>query len=1179
VFARLCAAARRRMSSRRGQTALVLILVIAVALVVYAASLNWARVTQYKTMTILGSNMAAANMASIVASYGEQQLQVNLGGRPKYCKRTNFMVMVAVIVIVIIVVILTWGAAVGLLLVVGAMIVAVVVIGMAIAALLINLLIIQPGLTALWNKMQDALLTMEDKVIENGIMTALQSTVTDAVQVQDHFDMDIDGQWVTKLGLSNINRTPDSLSRFGFYYTLRLRLLTPKKIVEVDRFFGDLNEFVYDNPYNKVGPRIIGPPASGCTAAQETAGSIRCQDPDRWGLYDPGCNGSNPSPYCNPCCVPETDSDGNRLRPEGCPAGLILATCQVPAGALAPTVYYGAFPGPYYYQYAPFYENFANNNLAPPNAFISFREKLGVDDEHPDFQKLLGTPNGPQAVDALGLFKESDVTGFYDPPEEGKVGLFPFFWRMGNLTGAVPLVVPPTVPPTTYLKTDNVNIITYNPVTSTNRFRAQEGRCALEEWENDTNTPKGFFWKPGSDHFCSTRYPYYDCSGRSGACTSGVFDGTVPACGCSASSNKSQWREDPVDGLSEGLTNFIAWATRMIPEYNGNTDVFYNNFASWYTSAAYWIAPRCQAGWNCGTAAANQAQCSYCNDQEMDGFLLVWRDQMRDWVDLLDRWLYGRSAIDAVSTSFEDDNSWCLPQDETAVPVHEHEAIINARTLPLPLARPVGGLPGVPIPPEWGDLNDTIACLNYNVDNSAKFDRCLTSCTAAPPPASVAVDCLDLPRSVVNNFFTDPSVNEAYRKAQRMQNCLNSTCTDPAGPPGNVLPVCNDATFQAFLPPATAAVLPDCTSVLWRLAANPYRAYLVQQRDANFAASAVCTRADPLVPTAFQTNVQASVTGALLQRPEFTARAATLSALRTEALAARSVFLEGYQKFNDFLKPCADGLSLGQCGGGCLNGGPAAQLICARQRAETYTSILPNFAIYGWRGAINPSVDLKRPEEKRGQGYWHIVRVEAFAPKRCYGRCGTSEFPKVKTYTKWKFNAFTGPDQFRCYELEKTDGHVIVRVTRYDEDRDSPGAYFANQQKIWNYKFRNPGAPFDGNANTNNLERTCEAQNPNVFMTEVSPETEVALQGAFMLNVNPSMVVDDPTTAVNEAETMRMYTPACWEQVDALLNTGVTTTTCARYYLDESINHMNLKFTPCDEAEVNYVTRCSLYGC
>ena len=60
----------------KGQTSIILILVIAVALIVYSISLNWGRIAQYKTLTTIGANTAAANMASLFASYGEQQLQV-----------------------------------------------------------------------------------------------------------------------------------------------------------------------------------------------------------------------------------------------------------------------------------------------------------------------------------------------------------------------------------------------------------------------------------------------------------------------------------------------------------------------------------------------------------------------------------------------------------------------------------------------------------------------------------------------------------------------------------------------------------------------------------------------------------------------------------------------------------------------------------------------------------------------------------------------------------------------------------------------------------------------------------------------------------------------------------------------------------------------------------------------
>jgi hypothetical protein len=1209
-----------RLSSRRGQTALIMVLIIAIALIFYAASLNWTRVTQYKTLTIISSNVAASGLASLIASYGEQQLQVNLGGRPKYCERTNFMVMVVVIIIVIVITIITWGATSALLTVAIAAVIAVAAIAMAIAALIINLLVIQPGLVALWNKMQDSLMGMEDKILENGIMTGLQGVVTDTVEVQDHFDMDIDGLWVDDLGRSNIGSKPDMISRYAYFYTMRLKQLAPFKIDQVDRFMSSLNELIFDNPYNKVGPRVAGPPVSGCTQAQMTANAIECHPPDNFGLFDPGCFGTSPiSPYCNHCCVPKQDAQGHN-RPADCAD--FATTPNVDPVCLSG----GAYPAPpYYYQYDPFYEN-------KDNAFFSFREKLGVDDESMNYQKKVppGDPNGLQdPMPAPMSFQKKDATGFYTAPTytppDPKKGVFPFFWDMGVFRPAAaiifgaPVVVTPLAPIAGTAKTDNVAMVTYDPATGSNRFQAQDTMCSMNQWQIDVSTPKGFWWKPGIDHYCSTQYPYYDCVDRPGACVSGVFTDTVPNCGCTASPDPTAWREDPVDSMVDGLKRFVGWGQEIIKMYKDKASNMYNSFPTWYAGAAQWIAPKCDPAWNCDSDGGGlQPQCLYCNNQPIDGYLLIWRDQLGNWVDLLDKWLYGSSVAQPAPSSFADNASWCLPTNSASVPYIERKAIMAARPTVLPTNRN-----GTPIAPVWGDLDDTIACLNFNVNNQNKFTSCYNDCVIAPRPATAVTNCLDLPRSAVPGFdqsATDASVDVAYRNAQQLQNCLNSTC----------------CTTTPCRGPLTDTLVPECQSLPgvtapWNCVAfapgNAFYNDVKTQRDAQFAASTVCTAAAVGTPVEnFLYNVHASRDAAILQSPIFQSRSTALTQLRTETQNARSVFLQGYQKFKNFLRPCgglASTANLGErcndckatpynpavqelqncldspCSDGvggvlpvckglpgiaiapnCTNfsignpfydaivtqrnilaatsGGPIADLICARVDYTNHTNKLSNFAIYGWKDPDKGG--LRRSGPNPNGGYWHIVRVEAFIPKRCYKRCLIDQFPEVHTYIKWEFE-FYGPDQFQCYEMRRTEGLVIARVTRYDEDRTSPGAFFANTQRLWNFRFTNPTAIPGPSASTAGLEAACAP--PAAWTDGTSTATKGLLENAFIINDNPTK---DPTTFKDDT---------CWNKANDLLDLGVQTTTCAKYELDKTINHMSLKFRPCPASAVPSVFECA----
>jgi hypothetical protein len=136
---------------------------------------------------------------------------------------------------------------------------------------------------------------------------------------------------------------------------------------------------------------------------------------------------------------------------------------------------------------------------------------------------------------------------------------------------------------------------------------------------------------------------------------------------------------------------------------------------------------------------------------------------------------------------------------------------------------------------------------------------------------------------------------------------------------------------------------------------------------------------------------------------------------------------------------------------------------------------------------------------------------------------------------------------------------MIARVTRYDEDRDSPGARLANGQFLWKFRFTNPGVSstvVPGNV----LSTDC--LHPSAFDQGVSPATKIQLDGAFMINAIP---LEDPTVS-----------DQCWQTVNQLLDRGVKSTSCSKYYFDTEINHFNLKFKDCNPAEVQYVTGCAV---
>jgi hypothetical protein len=207
--------------------------------------------------------------------------------------------------------------------------------------------------------------------------------------------------------------------------------------------------------------------------------------------------------------------------------------------------------------------------------------------------------------------------------------------------------------------------------------------------------------------------------------------------------------------------------------------------------------------------------------------------------------------------------------------------------------------------------------------------------------------------------------------------------------------------------------------------------------------------------------------------------------------------------------------------------GPAAALI--QERINFSGEELPYQVIYGWQG--DPP-----PNNPAGVGLWHIVKVEARIPERCDNACDPSQtqpqgWPRMRSY---KRNLGTQ----RCYELVDTDGVVKTRVIRYDENRPSNPLFFPSGIRIWD--FRSHPDRSVGNTAAN-LDSTCP------------PMPGAAYQGAFIVN-RPGWSAANPSD-----------TAACWNRVDTLLlNYGVASETCAKYYLHGGAREgFDFRFVPC----------------
>lgn len=435
-----------QMSSKKGQVALVLILATAIALIFYAVVLNLGRVSQVKTSTQLAATTGASMLASSMTSIGQSIFMETMGGKVKICDKTGVFealltLLLIVIIIIIIIISCVYAGCAGLELIelIPYLVVAAV---LSVANVALQAFVVQPGLTNAWSKIMAATLTPEDGFLETGIRSGFQTITTDLRQTPDLFDWDQDGEF----GYTG-NQPNDYISRPSLYYDMRMKGIVPRSNPLVSAFLDTLNDFIYEDPLGNGSTWALYDPIPEPAVNP----SHICND---WALQP-----QNQPAGCNQCCVPATvidPRDGVSLlpvRPSCCDHTDPAINC----GTVTTCGVNSPYPN-YQFQYAEFYED-------DQNAFLSFRETLGRDDEHSRYFKDFNNPNsdprfGPQqqtleqlsnvgfylkdatsyyTEDLFGAFSGSDYisqvfTYPSSPPPPGDIrrGVYPFFYKISD---------------------------------------------------------------------------------------------------------------------------------------------------------------------------------------------------------------------------------------------------------------------------------------------------------------------------------------------------------------------------------------------------------------------------------------------------------------------------------------------------------------------------------------------------------------------------------------------------------------------------------------------------------------------------------------------------------------------------------------------------------------------------
>lgn len=484
-------------SSRRGQVAIILLVLTVIALVFYAVTLNLTRSNDTKTLVTIASNSGASLLASQMASYGQMIFKTQLGGKRKICALSGVamaLILVIVIVIAIIVIITTYGSTTGLwaalvasVIVAGvtaatAVIALVVALILAMVALIIQVAYIEPKITEAWGKTQAVSLSTRDQFLERAIISGLQGTVGDKVRVPDFNDLDQDGFY----GYDLVTQEPkDNVSRFAYYYTQRLKTPPPGNVTEIEEFKDALNDLV------RMG---VG------------------ADPD-WGFYDQGLNvgecaydpasNVNIPSECNRCCTPlklvvdppqydpETglDSPTKKIRDRCCDCNTTfydgnvdpvtgapkpdcdpgqqcgtVRSCTLPTGytdpfgggnSVSPNAGYRVSPfsdinpntsTPFRFVFNPLYENRENNDPFAGTG-ISFKEALGRDDENKYYMRDLANIDDFTQLPLNSIdvkFRIEDTTGYM--ASDKKPGIFSYFYKLQDWATDLTQLDPSTNP-------------------------------------------------------------------------------------------------------------------------------------------------------------------------------------------------------------------------------------------------------------------------------------------------------------------------------------------------------------------------------------------------------------------------------------------------------------------------------------------------------------------------------------------------------------------------------------------------------------------------------------------------------------------------------------------------------------------------------------------------------------
>ena len=788
--------------SRSGQVAVIMIVIIAIGLVLFAASINLGMLAQSKTVSMKAANASASVMASIIASQGQREYVETLGRTLQKCKTSGggFLGFLTFIFLVLIAIYAPYlfgeSGILGTNVAMGNALQSAAIVGAVMeGASLIIAASIDPGISDMWNKRaQD--LSQTGQAVERGIQAGLQAAVTDQVKMPDLYDLDQDGLYGYP-GNDETQPPNDVIGRFALYNTKRFLEVKGADTAAVAAFFAALHELVLKGTDDwGLWDPVYYPDFK--TKNPQTSSSHVC-------FYDPSdlTNFPKRPAECDYCCQ---KFDDNVLPPEcdGTPGVTQVGnplTCANRTPYRAPGI-----ENLYQYMYDPRYED-------STNIFMSFREQLGRDDEHhlyhttpanPNWHSdtLNGTATLNTGVADQGFFLK-DTVGYYtlpaaasnldlwvgvqplgaNPPTMPK--LFPFLYKMQDWGPQLSsqtyndyechwcdsrkLAEPGITCPADMATYPEINrlvlsadpaLVPYNIaqgwcVNNTNKGGANDPPVVSDNVRGISNliVPTDQCAVPLNPSPVSDLTQYVKgwkrgadryCKNTAGYDIDCPKSGTTAAdennaqCGETGAQAPANWPDDMLDEIIYGLPTL----------YGIEAD--YQKTAA--TEGGVKTVAKELVTWYPGAADWIEPPCpdpDNCPGSftklERPGTLWVWRAQLQFFYDAIQAWLVPDASNAYNGPSHIGPGAvWCVPSfaagNGFSPPGEIATFDVNTNTI-------------------RGDVEDVIACLNWNANdvrtyagsvlaatgNAQKFQRCKDSCSFDT--------CSNLPRSLVPDFY------------------------------------------------------------------------------------------------------------------------------------------------------------------------------------------------------------------------------------------------------------------------------------------------------------------------------------------------------------------------------------------------------------------------------------------